>query len=247
MLSKFFKQRVRQGVRPLAAALARAGVTPNALTVTGLLLSIAVGVLLALGYEVRGGLLFLFAGLFDTLDGAVARQTNRVTVFGGFLDSTLDRYAEAFVFGGLLITYTGRGLVIEAGLVYAVIIGSLMVAYARARAEGLGLDCEVGWLQRPERIALLGLGLGLWPGRARPLVARHLHQLHRRSAHAARLPPDPARGSDERQGRHLLKVLLAGSQGQLGQTIQQVWTKHDLVAPAEADFDITDWPRPAGW
>ena len=159
MLSKVFKQRVRQGVRPLVSALAGAGVTPNALTITGLLLSCVVGIVLALGYEAAGGLLFLFAGLFDTLNGAVARQTNRVTVFGSFLDSTLDRYAEALVFGGLLVLYTGRGLVVEVALVYAVIIGSLMVSYARARAEGLGLDCEVGWLQRPERIALLGLGL----------------------------------------------------------------------------------------
>ncbi|MHB1132315.1 MAG: CDP-alcohol phosphatidyltransferase family protein [Chloroflexota bacterium] len=159
MLSKFFKERVRHGVRPLAASLARAGITPNALTIAGLLLSILVGIVLALGYEVAGGLLFLFAGLFDTLDGAVARLTGKVTVFGSFLDSTLDRYSEAFVFGGLLITYSSRGLLTEVVLVYAVIIGSLMVSYARARAEGLGLDCEVGWLQRPERIALLGLGL----------------------------------------------------------------------------------------
>lgn len=161
MLSRIFKDRVRRGVLPLAAALANLGITPNALTVAGLFLNIVVGLVLGLGYQAAGGVLVLVAGLFDTLDGAVARVTGRVTVFGGFLDSTLDRYSEAAVFCGLLVLYTRQGRLLEVVLVYAVIIGSLLVSYARARAEGLGLDCEVGWLQRPERIALLGLGLAL--------------------------------------------------------------------------------------
>ena len=144
---------------PLAGALAKLGITPNSLTIAGLFLSIIVGVVLGLGYEVAGGILVLVAGLFDTLDGAVARVSGRVTVFGSFLDSTLDRYSEAAVFCGLLVLYTREGRVGEVVLVYTVIIGSLLVSYARARAEGLGLDCEVGWLQRPERIAILGLGL----------------------------------------------------------------------------------------
>ncbi len=168
LLSKLLKGHVRRAVIPLAAALARLGITPNALTIAGLVLSLAVGVVLGLGYEVAGGILVLVAGLFDTLDGAVARVSGRVTVFGSFLDSTLDRYSEAAIFCGLLVLYTRQGRLTEVVLVYAVIIGSLLVSYARARAEGLGLDCEVGWLQRPERIALLGLGLAV--GLATPVL-----------------------------------------------------------------------------
>ena len=113
----------------------------------------------------------LIAGAFDMFDGALARVTNRKTVFGAFFDSTLDRYSEAAVFMGLQIAFlrapgadwqTWTGMV----LCYVVVIGSLMISYTRARAEGLGLDCEVGWLQRPERIIALGIGLLL----PRPLL-----------------------------------------------------------------------------
>jgi CDP-diacylglycerol--glycerol-3-phosphate 3-phosphatidyltransferase len=155
------KNFARRSVTPLAAALVRLGITPNSLTVIGLVLNFGVAAVIASGYEVIGGLLVLFAGLFDMLDGAVARLGRRVSVFGGFLDSTLDRYSEAAVFFGLLVLYTNQGRGVEAMLVYAVVVGSLMVSYTRARAEGLGLKCEVGWLQRPERIAMLGLGLML--------------------------------------------------------------------------------------
>jgi CDP-diacylglycerol---glycerol-3-phosphate 3-phosphatidyltransferase len=168
LLSNLLKGYVRRSVLPFAATLARLGVTPNALTIAGLILNLGVGLVLGLGYEMAGGILVLVAGLFDTLDGAVARVSGRVTVFGSFLDSTLDRYSEAAVFCGLLVLYTRQGRLTEAVLVYAVIIGSLLVSYARARAEGLGLDCEVGWLQRPERIALLGLGLAV--GLATPVL-----------------------------------------------------------------------------
>jgi CDP-diacylglycerol--glycerol-3-phosphate 3-phosphatidyltransferase len=159
LLSAIAKNFARRSVLPVAAALLRLGVTPNALTLIGFALNIAVAAVIGYGFQTAGGLLLLFAGLFDMLDGAVARLGGKVTVFGGFLDSTLDRYSEAVILFGLLVLYTSQGSTTETMLVYAVIVGSLMVSYARARAEGLGLDCSVGWLQRPERILLLGLGL----------------------------------------------------------------------------------------
>lgn len=159
MTTASLKDLARRSILPVAAAFVRLGISPNALTVLGLLLNVGVGLVLAAGYQTAGGFFVLFAGLFDMLDGAVARVSQRVTVFGGFLDSTLDRYSEAVVFLGLLLWYAREGRTTEVVLVYAVIVGSVMVSYTRARAEGLGLRCEVGWLQRPERIALLGAGL----------------------------------------------------------------------------------------
>jgi CDP-diacylglycerol--glycerol-3-phosphate 3-phosphatidyltransferase len=146
------------------APLARAGITPNGLTVAGLLLNVVAGAVLAAGAFAAGGVLVLFAGAFDTLDGALARVTNQKTAFGAFFDSTLDRLSEAAVFLGLTIAFLRSGDVewvtwLGVVLSYLAIIASLMVSYTRARAEGLGLDCEVGWLQRPERIIALGVGL----------------------------------------------------------------------------------------
>lgn len=111
-----------------------------------------------------GGLLVLFAGSFDTLDGALARATNRVTNFGKFFDSTMDRFSEAVIFLGIAVgflrdSYVDTAEVAGVALSFLVMIGSIMISYARARAEGLDLDCEVGWLQRPERILILGVGL----------------------------------------------------------------------------------------
>lgn len=159
MASDDLKSLARRGITPIAAALVRLRVTPNTLTLLGFGLNIAVAVVIGAGFEVTAGALLLFAGFFDMLDGAVARLGDKVSTFGGFLDSTLDRYSEAVVFFGLLALYAGQGRYTESLLIYAVVVGSLMVSYTRARAEGLGLKCEVGWLQRPERIVLLALGL----------------------------------------------------------------------------------------
>ena len=120
--------------------------------------------MLATGNSVVGGLLVLFAGSFDTLDGALARATNRVTTFGKFFDSTMDRFSEAVIFLGIAVGFlrdptVDTSEVAGVALCFLVMIGSIMISYARARAEGLDLDCEVGWLQRPERIIILGLGL----------------------------------------------------------------------------------------
>jgi CDP-diacylglycerol--glycerol-3-phosphate 3-phosphatidyltransferase len=153
------KARVRGGAVPIGRALAGLGITPNALTIAGCLLNFGVGAVIALGYHWQGGILVLLVGAFDMLDGAVARASGRATTFGAFLDSTLDRYSEAAIFLGILADGTQRGDLQVVLLAYAAAIGSLMVSYARARAEGLGLRGDVGWLQRPERVVLLGLGL----------------------------------------------------------------------------------------
>jgi CDP-diacylglycerol--glycerol-3-phosphate 3-phosphatidyltransferase len=153
------KRRSRSLAVGPALALGRLGLTPNALTVIGSVLTGCVGLLAAQGWFLAAGLgLWLFS-LTDTLDGALARATGRVSVFGAFLDSVCDRYAEAGVFLGLVWWYQSLGDALGVALAYLSIIGSLMVSYARARAEGVGFQAaEVGWFQRPERIALLGVG-----------------------------------------------------------------------------------------
>jgi CDP-diacylglycerol--glycerol-3-phosphate 3-phosphatidyltransferase len=142
-------------VRPLA----RAGVSPNALTLVGFLAMVGVAFVLALGYERLGGVLIVAVGLFDALDGALARSTGKTTAFGAFFDSTLDRFAEIAIYLGLLYLYRGETAVVL--LVYLAITGSLMVSYTRARAEGLGLDCKVGLFTRLERLGTLVVGLVL--------------------------------------------------------------------------------------
>jgi CDP-diacylglycerol--glycerol-3-phosphate 3-phosphatidyltransferase len=155
---------VKQRSRALAVApalfLGRLGLTPNALTVIGAVLTASVGILIAQGWFVAAGLCLWLFSATDTLDGALARATNRVSVFGAFLDSVCDRCAEAAIFFGLVWWYQSMGDALGVALAYLALVGSLMVSYARARAEGVGLQlAEVGWFQRPERIIALGIGL----------------------------------------------------------------------------------------
>jgi CDP-diacylglycerol--glycerol-3-phosphate 3-phosphatidyltransferase len=153
------KGRARSAAVGPALALGRLGLTPNALTVLGSLLTGCVGLLVAQGWFLAAALCLWLFSLTDTLDGALARATGRVSVFGAFLDSVCDRYAEAAVFLGLVWWYQSLGDALGLVLAYLSIIGSLMVSYARARAEGVGFQAaEVGWFQRPERIVLLGVG-----------------------------------------------------------------------------------------
>jgi CDP-diacylglycerol--glycerol-3-phosphate 3-phosphatidyltransferase len=152
----------RQGqvvLNPIARVVGRTGLTPNMLTVIGLALNAGVAVVLARGGIALGGWLLLVASSFDALDGTLARLTGRQSRFGAFLDSTLDRYSEVVVYGGLLFYYLDRGARTETLLVYVAIGGSLMVSYARARAEGLGVDCKVGLATRMERMLVVAAGL----------------------------------------------------------------------------------------
>jgi CDP-diacylglycerol--glycerol-3-phosphate 3-phosphatidyltransferase len=144
---------------PTVRAIARTGVTPNMLTIIGFLLNVGVAAVLAAGYLRLGGVLLLLSASFDALDGTLARQTGQQSRFGAFFDSTVDRYSEAVVLAGLLIYFVDQGAQLEVLLIYAAIVGSLMVSYARARAEGLDLECKVGMLTRFERVVVLGGGL----------------------------------------------------------------------------------------
>jgi CDP-diacylglycerol--glycerol-3-phosphate 3-phosphatidyltransferase len=143
----------------VAGVLDALGLTPNALTVIGLVLNLAVAGVLATGHLRIGGALVLVASLFDGLDGALARHTGKVSKFGAFFDSTLDRYAEAALFTGLVWHFSTIGARQETVLAVVALFGSLAVSYTRARAEGLGLTCSVGILTRAERIVLLTVGL----------------------------------------------------------------------------------------
>jgi len=159
MISNALRQWTRGLVEPIARFLHRLGVTPNQLTVLGFLLSLVNAWLLATGRLPLAGALILTFSALDALDGALARQTGQVSQFGAFLDSVLDRFSEAAIFFGLLVFFTRAGHQDEILLTYVAIIGSLMVSYTRARAEGAGLRCQVGWFSRVERIIVLSFGL----------------------------------------------------------------------------------------
>ena len=178
MFSRRIQQRVRYLVTLIIKPLSGLGITPNMLTVIGLLLSGLTAIVIAQGYISIGGWLVLFAGIFDMFDGAMARVRNAATTFGAFLDSTLDRYSEGIILFGLLY-YALQHPGLQDPLwpmpheqtwmitfVYIALLGSLMVSYTKARAEGLGLECKTGLLARPERVILLAIGLltntGIW-------------------------------------------------------------------------------------
>ncbi len=160
MLSERVRGMSRGLLAEVAGILARTGLTPNMLTWLGLVLNAVTAWVLFRGAFTAGGVLVLVAGLFDALDGSLARATGRVSAFGAFLDSTLDRLSEAVLYFGLLLFFAGQpGSQQEIALTYLAIIGSLMVSYARARAEGLGYECKVGLFTRFERVLVLSLGL----------------------------------------------------------------------------------------
>jgi CDP-diacylglycerol---glycerol-3-phosphate 3-phosphatidyltransferase len=159
MISPELQAIFRRLVERLMQPLVRSGITPNMITIVGLLFSTLTAVVLASGNFVTGGLLVLFSGAFDMLDGGLARARGGGSKFGAFFDSTLDRLSEGIIYLGLLYWFTAAQRPKSAVLIYLVILGSLLTSYSRARAEGLGLECKVGLLARPERVILLGLAL----------------------------------------------------------------------------------------
>lgn len=176
-----FKQRVARAGRalldPLADGLMRIGVRADHLTALGLVLSFGAGLAFFEGWFRRGALLLVLAGVCDVLDGQVARRSGGLSRFGAFLDSTLDRLSEGMVLAGLAGFYivnlvdlaldpmrvaeqVARGLEPRTWAAVAMtavvaLVGSFVVSYTRARAESLGVDCRVGWFERPERLALV--------------------------------------------------------------------------------------------
>lgn len=144
---------------PLARVLARLGVQPNLLSLIGFFAASAAGAVVAAGYISQGGLLFLLSGPFDALDGSLARTAGLESRFGAFLDSFIDRYSEAAVLFGILCWSTFHDRHILVLVTFLTMIGSLMVSYARARAEGLKISCKVGLFTRLERFIVLTLTL----------------------------------------------------------------------------------------
>lgn len=144
-------------IEPLGNMLAKMNINPNVFTTVGFSISVIAGYTFATG-SLRLGALFVFvSGIFDILDGKIARGTNKVTRFGALYDSTLDRYAEMFIYFGVAYYFIGQDMFISSLASCIALGGSIMVSYVRARAEGLGFSCKVGAFQRPERIVTLGV------------------------------------------------------------------------------------------
>jgi len=144
---------------PAARLLEKMGLTPNQLTVIGLLLSTATAYLLSIGLFPAGGVLLILASALDMADGSLARLQGRASAVGALLDSTADRISEAAIFLGLLLFYINPRSISEVLLIFLALISSFMVSYLRARGEGLGVDCNVGVMTRPERVLALAAGL----------------------------------------------------------------------------------------
>lgn len=179
----------RQLLHPLVRFLTAMRVRPDTLTVLGWALALCSAVLFGLGYVRIAGIVMLLAGLFDALDGAVARESNRMSAFGAFLDSTLDRLSEAAVFVGIVFLYAATERPYGALLAGVAMTFSLLTSYARARAEGLGIECQVGLLERAGRVLILSvfsiaglLTAGLYLVAAGALITTAQRILHIRRA-----------------------------------------------------------------
>jgi CDP-diacylglycerol--glycerol-3-phosphate 3-phosphatidyltransferase len=142
----------------IVRVLALSKIHPNVLTFLGLLINVGAAALLATGQFRWAGVVMIGAGLFDMVDGRVARETNRVTRFGGFFDSVLDRYSDLALLVGLLVWYGSINRPFYVVLTSLVMTGSVMVSYTRARAENSIPACKVGFMERPERVVLLIIG-----------------------------------------------------------------------------------------
>ena len=154
-------------IDPLVKVFIKLGLTPNIVTSIGFVLNVGVAVIFIIGAEEgnRGDLtyvgwaggLILFAGLFDMLDGQVARLGNMKSTFGALYDSVLDRYSELIMFFGICYYLVGHHYFLSSIFAFIALIGSMMVSYVRARAEGLGIEVKGGLMQRPERVITIGL------------------------------------------------------------------------------------------
>jgi CDP-diacylglycerol--glycerol-3-phosphate 3-phosphatidyltransferase len=153
------KSRLRIPLQPLVRLCAALRIPPDAVTVAGMVLSIAGGWLLSQGRFIAGGTVLLFSGLSDVLDGELARRSNQVRPLGAFLDSSFDRISEFAVFFGIFWYF--RSSPGTAALAFGTLFASVAVSYVRARAEGIGIECKVGLFERPVRYVFLVLGVFL--------------------------------------------------------------------------------------
>ena len=159
MFTSRFQKWVRRHALRLAAWLGRLPVTPNQVTVAGMAFTFLAGGLVGFGHLLIGGLVLAFAGVFDILDGALARATNRTYPYGAFFDSTLDRYSEGAVYVGIAFYFLGTGARWQVLGTLLALAGSFLVSYVRARAQSLGFTCEGGFFARPERVVVTVAGL----------------------------------------------------------------------------------------
>lgn len=158
LIPKSIKQKVRGMVRPIAEAFLKTGMTPNTMTVVGVVFSLVAAIFFALKILLWGGIFYLLAGVCDILDGAMARRSGQDSSYGAFLDSTLDRFAEAIALMGVMVYFHRMDITPMIYITYLAVAGSLLVSYSKARSEGLGQECNVGWLERPERVTLVVAG-----------------------------------------------------------------------------------------
>jgi len=149
--------------KPLVPVISKLHLTPDAMTISGVVLNLAAAVIIGFGQLLIGGIVFLLAGLFDMLDGALARYMQKTTKFGALFDSVSDRITEGALFLSFIfitsVAVWPFSVVWELVLIFLAMIGSFLTSYIRARAEGLGIDCTVGLFTRPERVIILALGL----------------------------------------------------------------------------------------
>jgi len=168
-------------INAMVRTLARSGISPNILTTIGVSINVGCGVLFGLGEFFWAGIVLILANLFDMLDGNVARLTGRVTRFGSFLDSSLDRLSDMVAFLGIMIFYAGntpQHSILNVFLAGVGSISSVMVSYTTARSEALGVKANVGFLQRPERVVLLIMGaLSTWNWNSESFFANRMPQV----------------------------------------------------------------------
>lgn len=162
-------------INPFINLLLKIGITPNAVTTIGFIINVIAAVVFIVGggeprtdlrYVGWGGAIILFGGLFDMIDGRLARVGRMESRFGALYDSVLDRYSELAMFLGICYYLVAQSYFLSSLFAFIAMIGSMMVSYVRARAEGLGIECKGGLMQRPERILLIGISAvlcGIWP------------------------------------------------------------------------------------
>ena len=184
----YLKQVLDHAFRPFAWLLHACRVTPNMVSLMGILLNLVTAWLIVDGQLLLAGLMYLLAGSLDLLDGVLARLTKTASRFGAFIDSTADRISEGVVFAAIAYHFAHVGQSVDAALTVLALLGSLLVSYTRARAEGLGLECKVGIMTRAERVVLVALGLmfGLLPAAIYLLVVLTAFSATQRIVHTLR-------------------------------------------------------------
>src|SRR4030042_5694749 len=163
ILPQFIQKGFLKGLDPFIERIVRIQVHPNHFTILGLVISLISAVFYAKHNLRLGGVFILLSGICDIIDGKVARKTGQSSKFGALFDSSLDRYAELFMFLGTAIYFVQKDHPITSIVVFLALGGSMMVSYVRARAEGLGFECKVGIMQRPERIVYIGVSSLIHP------------------------------------------------------------------------------------